>query len=441
MTLVSGLCVTDKKAGNMRKPKNASPKDQNRLTRRDFLKSTSIATAAAITLPVAFGPFSIITKKAQAQPPNLNPYRVVVVKDTSAHQGSVISTDITQVMMDEAIRRYTGMLDLSDAYKILFPGINSESTIGIKVNSINTDLSTQPGVVEALVNGLQNMIVGGNPFPANNIIIWDRDTTELQAAGYTVNTGPTGVRCFGTNEVGFNTNINLYCAETIQHPSRILTDYINYHINFSVLKNAVGAGLTMALKNNYGCIDMPGDLHGNNCNPGIPAVNQQIRDELNVVESLFIVDGIFGCTSGGPMGPPNMIYDGIILGQDRVAVDSIGRTILEEYGCSTLENSVHVDTAAEPPYNLGTNNLNEIIRVDVDNPSMSVGDLRVNTADQDSVLLWSAPEYTGHFSVRRSTEPSFSAYQEIAKTQAHQYIDRRALRESRRYFYRVVKTW
>ncbi len=423
----------------MGKKEEITSKNKKTLTRRDFLRSASLAATAAVSLPATFGPFSILTKTAKAQ--SIDQIKVVVARDTATHQGSTILPDYTKILMDEAIRRYSAVFDVGEAYKSVLPRITTDSVIGIKVNCIYPDLSTHPEVVDALVNGLQQMRFDGEFFPANNIIIWDRTNADLQNAGYTINTGSEGVRCFGTDQVGFDYSVSLDCAGEVQHPSLILTEHIDYHIDFSVFKNAGGAGLTMSLKNNYGCIDAPWNMHGSNCDPYIAALNQQMRDVLDVQESLFIVDALFGCYFGGPMTPPNMEYNGIILGMDRVAVDSIGRSILEEYGCTSLANSIHVDTAASAPYNLGTNDLDEIHRVDIDSPSIPVSNLQVKTTDRDTLLSWSTPEYTGQFKILRSADPAFSNFDEIAITNATQFIDPNIIGPTRKNFYRVLKTW
>lgn len=365
---------------------------------------------------------------------------MVVVRDLSAHQGSQIVSSIVRVMIDEGIRRFTGIANVGEAYRSLMPGITQDSVIGIKVNCINGSLSTHPTVVNALVEGLLTMNVGGSPFPANNIIIWDRTNWELQGAGYTINTGATGVRCFGTDTVGYH-SMYLNVNGSNQHPSRILTDYCDYLINFGVMKNHSFAGVTFTMKNHYGSIQYPGSLHGGYCNPYIPSLNQQIRDVLDVQESLFVVDGIFGCYYGGPGGPPNMTYDGILLSQDRVAVDAIGRDILQDYGCTTLGISGYIDTAAGPPYYLGTANLNDIERRDIMNPSMEIENLSITHADPDVILSWLTPEYSGLFKVLRSTDPSFGTYEEIATLSENTFTDAGALSSSIEYFYRVVKTW
>ncbi len=406
-----------------------------KIKRREFLK-TAGTTAAAFGLSA--GPFSIISRRSRASN-LLDDPRIVVVRDDDAHSGSQVVANIAQVMMDEAIRRFTGMVDIGEAYLAVLPGITTSSVIGIKVNCLY-NLCTHPIVVDALINGLLQMNPGGNPFPANNIIIWDNTSWRLQNGGYTINTGSTGVRCFGTNVVGYN-SMYLNCNGSYQRPSNILTNYCDYLIDFAVLKNHSFAGVTLSMKNHLGSIHSPGGLHGGYCNPYIPALNQQIRDVLDVQETLHIVDAIFGVYYGGPGGSPNMIYDGIILGEDRVAVDAIGRQILDDAGCSTIGISTHVDTAAGAPYFLGTADLAAIDRMDVQNPSMAVTNLTVEPVGQDVVLSWSTPEYMGLIKVQRSTDPDFVTYDEIATLNGNMYVDSGVLASSGKYFYRVVKVW
>jgi len=425
----------------MKNPGKTGEKTGNGLNRRDFLKTASLAAAAASSQAL-FGPVSIIAHKAQAQPGQTDQVKVIVSRDEGASQGSIIVTDYVQLIMDEGIRQLTGIFDIGTAYKSLFPGISSDSVIGIKVNCINPYLPTHPQVVDAMINSLLLMEIDGTPFPANNIIIWDRLNSELAGVGYTLNTGTDGVRCFGTNEVDYNSLVELNCNGTIQHPSRILTDYIDYNIDFAVMKNAGGCGLTMTLKNYYGGIDAPGNLHDGNCDPGIPSVNAAIRDELDVVDSLFIVDAIFGTTFGGPTGPPNLVYNGLIMGFDRVAVDSIGREILEENGCTTTGLATHIETAAGDPYNLGTNSLEEIHRIDINEPSAPVEGLRVNPLDRHVELTWMTDgSYSGYYKILRSIDPTFATAQEIGQTRYPYFVDARVLSNSQKNFYRVQKTW
>ncbi len=420
----------------MGKPKRDQSRPSNGVDRREFIKS---AAAAAVALSIPTGPFHILSRTARGSGPTDDP-RIVVVRDSASNSGTQIQSSVTRVMMDEAIRQYTGMTDIGEAYQSVFPGISEESVIGIKVNCINSSLSTHPEVVNGLVNGLLEMQFGGTPFPMNNIIIWERSTWELQNAGYTINTGATGVRCFSNQYSGYsNQTINVNGSN--QHPSRIMTDYCDYLVSFAVLKNHSFGGVTFTMKNHYGSIQSPGSLHGGYCDPYVPALNQQIRDVLPIQETLFIVDGIFGCYYGGPGGSPNMNYKGIILGEDRVAVDAYCRDILADAGCPTLGMSGHVDTAAEPPYNLGTANLSQVDVVEVDDPSSAVDTVSVVHSDPDVILNWTTPEYTGLFKVQRSLDPQFASFEELGTTFETTYTDAGVLGLTEKYFYRVVKTW
>ncbi|RJP79308.1 MAG: DUF362 domain-containing protein [Candidatus Zixiibacteriota bacterium] len=408
------------------------------IDRRNFLKLT--ASAAAL-LGWPLGSKYLGAAKRELLDPTRDPL-VPVVRDTAAHTGSTINGGIVQGMIDEAVRRLTGISNTGEAYLSLFPGLTLDSVIGIKVNCINSALSSHPAVSQALAAGLQKMTLNGTPFPANNIIIWDRTTYELTAAGYTLNTGATGVRCFASNSsgVGYST-IYLNCNGSQQHPSRILTDYCDYLISLGVLKNHSFAGATFSMKNHYGSIQYPGNLHGGYCAQYVPAVNQQIRDVLPVVEALFMVDGIFGIYNGGPGGSPNFTYDGVILGQDRVAVDAVCRDILQSYGCPTLGISTHIDLAAGAPYYLGTANLAQIQRVDVMNPSAAVTNLEVTHAGSDALLSWPTPEYTGQFKVLRADNPAMTGATQLAVVSGNAYTDPGVVNAAVKYFYRVVKTW
>jgi uncharacterized protein (DUF362 family) len=409
-----------------------------KITRRKFLKMTS-AAAAAFSLPAGIAPHILRPSKASNL---LDDVRVVMVQDTSAHSGSQVVADIAQVMMDESIRRYTGIDDIGEAYRSVLPGIEQGNVIGIKINCINSNMPAHPEVLAALTNGLQQMIIDGANFPANNIILFDRTEAEMIAAGYEINTGSEGVRVFATNSpgVGYD-DMYLIVNNVYEHPTRIITDYCDYLINVATLKSHQSAGASFSMKNYYGVIHAPQNMHGNYCNPYIPALNQQIRDTLPIQESIFILDAIFGTYYGSTWSPPNLIHDGIILGEDRVAVDAIGREILDENGCQTLGMTGYLDAAAQPPYNLGTANLEEIDMVTVENPSTAIMNLSVTYQNPDVKLRWLTPEYTGLFKVLRSPDPSFSNYEELATVSGYGFTDVGVLNQTEKYFYRVLKTW
>lgn len=332
-------------------------------TRRKFLNNTVKSTAAFLTYP--------LIKSSSAN--SLANSRVVVIEDDSVLTGSTINQSVVQTMVDAGIRNLTGIQDLGEAWKSLFPGITPNSKIGIKASCLNRYLATHPEVTNCVINGLTSMQVEGNLFPENNIIIWDRWNSDLINAGYTINTSSSGVQCFGTNQIGIGYNPTYHSINgSQQRISKILTELTDYIINLNVLKNHIFSGVTLSLKNHYGSCHYPDGLHGGHCNPYIPALNNisHIKDK----HIISICDGLFGIISNGPTGQPQITPKTIIMGVDPVAHDYIGSQILQANGCNTLNIATHIATAAQSPYNLGTNDPAQIDLINISNPTTNIND-------------------------------------------------------------------
>jgi uncharacterized protein (DUF362 family) len=331
-------------------------------TRRKFLNNTVKGTACLLTPALLKNSYGSNGGKL------LDNSRVVVVNDDSVLNGSIITQSVVQVMVDAAIKSLTDQSNVGGAWKSLFPGINQNSVICIKVNCVNRYLSSHPKVTYSIINGLTSMEVGGSSFPENNIIIWDRTSGELSNAGYSFNTGTTGVRCFGTNAsgVGYNSNqYNVYGNN--QRLSSILIDMSDYMINLSVLKNHGTAGVTLSMKNHYGTCNSPGSIHGGYCNPYLPALNA--LSPIQNKQVLNICDAIFGIISGGPGGSPQISPKNLVFSTDPVACDYICADMLQTYGCTTLNRATHISAATQSPYNLGKNNPNQIDLITITNPT------------------------------------------------------------------------
>ncbi len=289
---------------------------QVRVTRREFLRSLAAGAGGAFMGQTMLGKGIRSAVARDVESP------VVVVKDPTATDYPTINQPVAQAMMDAGVKALTRRDDLGEAWKSLFPGIDQSKVISIKVNCINSSLSSHPQVANTIVNGLTQMNFGGTPFPDNNIIIWDRTDWELTNAGYTINTSPTGVRCFGTSHsgVGYDTSNPMNIGGGISNPSRIITQLCDYMINLAVMKDHGQSGITFCMKNHYGSVS-PVPNHSNRCDPYIAILNQLIRDQLGKREGIFIVDGLFGIYSGGPGGSPQFVWDGFILSRDPVACD------------------------------------------------------------------------------------------------------------------------
>ena len=73
-------------------------------------------------------------------------------------------------------------------------------------------------------------------------------------------------------------------------------------IGLPILKDHEMAGVTFAMKNMYGVVERPQDLHGNSCNPGVADLNciPVIRDKVRFT----IGDAMSSVYNGGPGLPP-----------------------------------------------------------------------------------------------------------------------------------------
>ncbi len=337
------------------------------ISRREFLKYLGIGTAGLIAKPKI--PLAI-------RPNNYRASTVVQCFDENATSGSTINESVVQVMMDESIKALTSSLSVGDAWKSIFPSITENSIISIKVNCINRYVATHPEFVNCIVNGLIQMEFGDRNYRRNNIIIWDRTDGELSSAGYTLYDGNDAdtVRCFGTNHpgVGYDSTCPLDVPGGPTEPSRILSQMSDYLINVAVLKNHNQAQVTLTMKNHYGSVS-PVPSHNNYVNPGIPSLNQQIRDVITPynIQKIFITDSIFGSILYGPGGSADCNPKKIIMSLDTVACDYQGWNIINEervaHGWGTIQWPVyHIQTAEQSPYNLGTTDINLI---EINNPT------------------------------------------------------------------------
>jgi len=334
---------------------------RKQIDRRDFLRRTAMGTAGLALTPALTG---LPVKRVWAGD-DLS--RVVIVTDQAASSGTAIEPDVVSVMMDRGIMELTDQGSVGQAWRSLFPGITQSSRVGIKVNCINRYLSSHPEVTQTIVDGLAAMEVDRAPFPRNNIIIWERHNYELTRAGYSITYGsdPATHRCFGTDLSGYGYDFDrsITVQDRTLYPSVLLTQHCDYLINLSVMKNHTMAGITGSLKNHFGSIHSPSSLHGTanqHCDPFIPDLNQRLLDQLGVVQVVNICDAIFGISSGGPMGNPQFAYNGLLFSRDPVALDYQEMQILVGYGCGTTAMATHIDTAAWPPYQLGTSNPEEM---------------------------------------------------------------------------------
>lgn len=125
---------------------------------------------------------------------------------------------------------------------------------------------------------------------------------------------------------------------------RMLTD-IDHWINVPALKTHNIAVFTMSLKNLFGLVHpdtRDGQVHGDPRNDLDPDRPLRMFAQMNLAfhPILNVMDGILSRITGGPMPPGDTAEtDMILLSKDRVALDAAGLAVLRVYGTeSWIEN-------------------------------------------------------------------------------------------------------
>ena len=223
-------------------------------------------------------------------------------------------------LLDRAIAAYTGRDHPVDAWKhIITRGGAQEKVIGLKTNGLGgKGISTHLALVLAIAERLQQ--AGVKP---GNILVWDRNARDLEACGLTINTDPARIRCYGSDVSGFEDQPVSWGTASVRL-SKILTRECAMVINLPILKDHELSGVTFSMKNMYGVVQRPFELHANGCNPGvadlncIPAIREKVR--------FTIGDAMSSVYQGGPSFHPEHLWypNALVVGEDRVGPGSNG---------------------------------------------------------------------------------------------------------------------
>jgi len=292
--------------------------------------------------------------------------RVVVARDAMLRgTGTTVDSRRMLTLLDRAMQVFFDRDNPNETWKKL---VRPGERVGLKVNALGgRGLSSNLQLVEAICERLQEAGI-----KASDIVVWDRDSDELEHVGFHVATGGNRVQCFGTDRVDYEQELVTH-GSVGSRLSKILTQRCNVLINVPVLKDHDGAGVSIALKNMYGVIHNPNKYHPNGCNPYIADLN--MLPEIRTRMRLTICDATTACFEGGPGYKPEYSWknNALIVSQDPVALDYTGWQIIErkraEKGLKTLEGDKRVPryiaTAADREHRLGTNDPRRIAVVEV----------------------------------------------------------------------------
>jgi uncharacterized protein (DUF362 family) len=315
--------------------------------RRDFLKT---AAAGAVLLS-SNGKLGVAATLDQSEKS-----KVVVARDAALHGGSA-QPDEKRVLdlLDRAMTSYTGRDKPIEAWKHIVP---AGKVIGLKVNGLGgKGISTHAVLVLAICERLQQAGV-----KAGNIVIWDRNARDIQACGLTISTDPSRVRCYGSDVAGYEDQ-PVACGAVNIKLAKLLTRECAMVIGLPILKDHSMSGVTFAMKNMFGVLERPQDLHKDGCNPGVADINRVpvVREKVRFT----IGDALSSVYDGGPgFHPERLWYPGaLVVGEDRVAVDHTAWQMIEhkraEAGLPTLEAAGrpprYIATAASASHKLGVN--------------------------------------------------------------------------------------
>ena len=331
--------------------------------RREFL--TAAATGAVVLGAQSKLGLAAMYDSRSAQA-DAGKSRVVVARDPSIRTSTgELDEKRVLALLDKAIAHYTGRDNPVKAWKSIVP---AGKVIGLKTNGLGgRGISTHAVLVMAVAERLQQ--AGVKP---GDILIWDRNRHDLEVCGLTISTDPGKVRCFGSDVSGYEEQPEKWGSAHIRL-SKILTRECGMVIGIPILKDHVMAGVTFAMKNMYGVVDRPFDLHAGNCNPAVADLNciPVIRDKVRFT----IGDALSAVYDGGPGFKPEYLWqpNALIVGEDRVAVDHTAWQMIErkraEAGSKTLEAAGrpprYIATAADATHQLGVNDPEKIHLMEV----------------------------------------------------------------------------
>ncbi len=241
------------------------------------------------------------------------PSRVVHAHQPGVWQGDQLDPNAIGRMLDHAITRLTGLNDASEAWQALFA---PDERVGIKVNTIrNAIYWTHVPLVSAVTDRLVS--AGLKP---ENLLVFDRDSDELEGAGFKLNKDGDGVRCYGS-ELRFK---RLEQIGSYQVGISDLVYEVDALINMPILKTHSLAGITFGMKNHYGTFDSPGMYHyaealvaGITGLNALPVIKERTR--------LVIGDALTACLRESPSWPywnSAATGDSIFMSYDPVAHDA-----------------------------------------------------------------------------------------------------------------------
>jgi uncharacterized protein (DUF362 family) len=247
--------------------------------------------------------------------------RVVVVRSKKVlTHGYDADSGALRAMLDAGLVALSGAKNAVAALSRYF---RPEDRVGLKINGL---AGRNAATHVELVDVVSDLLVQGG-LEGRRQIAFDRFTRDLTASRITDRSRAGGYRAIGNDDAGHEEDL-VQMPSSASRLSRVLGQ-VDGVLNLPVLKQHMLAGITGALKNNFGCIHNPNKMHVDNCDPYVAEVNAipAIRDK----QRLVIMDALRPVLDNGPSYQPGMaeVANAILFGTDLVAVDTVALGILE----------------------------------------------------------------------------------------------------------------
>ena len=329
-------------------------------TRRSFLQQTFMLGSTLAALKVGDGSALALPSGSVDAARS----RVVIARDAKVRSAaSGFDSAPVARLLDRAMQAAFDCDSPVEPWKkVVRPG----EVVGLKVNCLGgRGNATRPELVEAITERLRQAGI-------TEIVIWDRQNSDLERANYKLAEHGSGLRCFGNDALGFENDLSTF-GKAGSLLCRTLTQVCDAVINLPVLKDHGIAGVTLALKSMFGAIHNPNKYHSDAGNPYVADVFAlaPIRQKAR----LHICDGLNAQYEGGPSFMPQWMwpYNGLLVSRDPVALDYVGWKIIAkkraEVGMKPFaelkREPVYIATAADAEHRLGTCDPKRIEQVEI----------------------------------------------------------------------------
>jgi len=333
-------------------------------SRREFLRAAAVA-AGGVAASSALGDAALQALAAGSQ--QVQRSRVVLARSPRLlDERRRIDRKAAAALVDASVRALTDQKDARESWRSLF---DPKDVVGIKVNCLGKGaLSSQVELVESIVSGLRSVGV-------ERIVVWDRMDEELKAAGFAVRTVGGPYACYGTNHqgVGYHPRLLMH-GEIGSLFSRILVEQCTALVNVPVLKDHDLAGVTVAMKNNFGAIHNPNKYHFEPLHRALADLNT--TDVIRRKTKLIACDASRIVYNGGPGFKPQWTswHGGLLMSRDPVATDAVAWREIERLraakGLPTLAEAKrpprYIELASQAPRRLGRFAEEQIERIQVE---------------------------------------------------------------------------